>query len=117
MAEAGEKGGAGEGADVDKELSKNARKIASTFAPRSSTAKKNPAFKGSVLYTIFEVRALSTSDVIRRARPTVIHECRAAVRLHRAHEEMVSCRLRCRLRVRLAVGIHKRVPERRCKRT
>lgn len=43
--------------DVDKELSKNARKIASTFAPRSSTAKKNPAFKGSTLYTIFEVQA------------------------------------------------------------
>ena len=43
--------------DVDKEISKNARKIASTFAPRSSTAKKNPAFKGSTLYTIFEVQA------------------------------------------------------------
>ena len=45
------------GVDVDKELSKNARKIAGTFAPRSSTAKKNPAFKGSALYTIFEVQA------------------------------------------------------------
>ena len=43
--------------NVDKEISKNARKIASTFAPRSSTAKKNPAFKGSTLYTIFEVQA------------------------------------------------------------
>ena len=44
--------------DVDKELKKNAAKIAGTFAPRSSTAKgKNPAFKGSALYTIFEVQA------------------------------------------------------------
>lgn len=80
MAGAAEKGGAGEGAaDVDKELSKNARKIASTFAPRSSTAKKNPAFKGSALYTIFEVRAFSTKDVMQKARPTVIHKFRAAV--------------------------------------
>lgn len=70
MAGASEKGGAGEGAaDVDKELSKNARKIASTFAPRSSTAKKNPAFKGSALYTIFEVRASSTNGVMQKARP------------------------------------------------
>ena len=44
--------------DVDKELKKNAAKIAGTFAPHSSTAKgKNPAFKGSALYTIFEVQA------------------------------------------------------------
>ena len=43
-------------ADMDKELSKSARKIAGTFAPRSSTAKKNPAYKGSALYTVFEVR-------------------------------------------------------------
>ena len=45
--------------DVDKELAKSARKIAGTFAPRSSTpaGKKNPAFKGSTLYTIFEVQA------------------------------------------------------------
>jgi len=42
---------------MDKELSKSARKIASTFAPRASTASKNPAFKGSALYTIFEVQA------------------------------------------------------------
>ena len=46
-------------ADLDKEVSKRAKKIASTFAPRSSTpaGKKNPAFKGSTLYTIFEVQA------------------------------------------------------------
>ena len=46
--------------ELDKELSKSVRKIASTFAPRGSgdaAGKKNPAFKGSTLYTIFEVQA------------------------------------------------------------
>ena len=48
--------------DVDKELAKSARKIAGTFAPRASTpaGKKNPAFKGSTLYTIFEVQAYAS---------------------------------------------------------
>jgi len=44
-------------ADLEKNLSKFAKKTATTFAPRSSTAKKNPAYKGSVLYTVFEVQA------------------------------------------------------------
>lgn len=51
------------GADMDKELSKSARKIASTFAPRASTASKNPAFKGSALYTIFEARRAEKSSL------------------------------------------------------
>lgn len=42
--------------DIDKEVSKFARNAATTFAPRASGATgKNPAYKGSVLYTIFEV--------------------------------------------------------------
>ena len=47
------------GPDVSKELAMSTRKIASTFAPRGSgdaVGKKNPAYKGSVLYTVFEVR-------------------------------------------------------------
>ncbi|KAK9805652.1 hypothetical protein WJX72_010235 [[Myrmecia] bisecta] len=40
-----------------KEVNKFARDAASTFAPRPSGAVKNPAFKGSLLYTIFEVQA------------------------------------------------------------
>ncbi|EFJ17355.1 hypothetical protein SELMODRAFT_178970 [Selaginella moellendorffii] len=42
--------------NVEKELSKAVKKTAATFAPRSSTAKKNPAVPGSVLYTVFEVQ-------------------------------------------------------------
>lgn len=43
--------------NVDKEVTKFARSAATTFAPRASGAVKNPAFKGSVLYTVFEVQA------------------------------------------------------------
>jgi|TARA_B110000977_G_scaffold42786_1_gene57927 hypothetical protein len=49
--------------DVDKEIAKSAKKIAETFAPRGSGdaaalgGKKNPAFKGSALYTIFGAQA------------------------------------------------------------
>jgi hypothetical protein len=32
------------------------QKTAGTFAPRASTARKNPAVPGSTLYTIFEVQ-------------------------------------------------------------
>ena len=45
------------GADIDKDLKRFANQTAATFAPRSSTASKNPAVKGSVLYNIFEVQA------------------------------------------------------------
>mmetsp|Transcript_3739 Transcript_3739/g.9430 ORF Transcript_3739/g.9430 Transcript_3739/m.9430 type:complete len:251 (-) Transcript_3739:90-842(-) len=44
--------------DVNKDMESMARKIAGTYAPRSSTAKKNPAVKGSLLYTIFEAQAV-----------------------------------------------------------
>lgn len=33
-----------------------ALKTAATFAPRASTASKNPAVPGTVLYTVFEVQ-------------------------------------------------------------
>ncbi|KAL4447992.1 hypothetical protein ABPG75_005211 [Micractinium tetrahymenae] len=44
--------------DLDKQVSKLARSAATTFAPRASGATgKNPAYRGSLLYTIFEVQA------------------------------------------------------------
>ncbi|PRQ26200.1 hypothetical protein RchiOBHm_Chr6g0291981 [Rosa chinensis] len=44
-------------APLDKDLKKVVQKTAATFAPRASTASKNPAVPGSVLYTVFEVQA------------------------------------------------------------
>lgn len=42
---------------IPRQVSKFARSAATTFAPRASGATgKNPAYKGSVLYTIFEVQ-------------------------------------------------------------
>ncbi|PON65739.1 hypothetical protein PanWU01x14_114820 [Parasponia andersonii] len=41
---------------VDKDLKKVVQKTAATFAPRASTATKNPAVPGTVLYTVFEVQ-------------------------------------------------------------
>jgi len=41
---------------VEKQLSKAIRSTAATFAPRSSTARKNPAVPGSTLFKIFEVQ-------------------------------------------------------------
>jgi len=52
-----EAGGSAKAKPADAELSKMARQAATTFAPRSSTAKKNPATKGTVLYQVFEVQA------------------------------------------------------------
>uniref|UniRef100_A0A7S0WWS8 Protein RESISTANCE TO PHYTOPHTHORA 1, chloroplastic n=1 Tax=Chlamydomonas leiostraca TaxID=1034604 RepID=A0A7S0WWS8_9CHLO len=46
--------------DITKDLAKFTRQTAGTFAPRSSTASKNPAVKGSLLYNIFEVQAWVT---------------------------------------------------------
>jgi hypothetical protein len=43
--------------DIDKEVTRFARNAATTFAPRASSATKNPAYKGSTLYTVFEVQA------------------------------------------------------------
>ncbi|KAJ8540261.1 hypothetical protein K7X08_030180 [Anisodus acutangulus] len=44
----------------NKELKKAVLKTASTFAPRASTATKNPAKPGTVLYTVFEVQAYAS---------------------------------------------------------
>ena len=47
-------------AELERNLSKFVKKTATTFAPSSSgeaKKKKNPAYKGSVLYTVFEVQA------------------------------------------------------------
>ena len=48
------------------QIAKFARSTASTFAPRgsgSAARSKNPAFKGSTLYTIFEVQAWASAVV------------------------------------------------------
>lgn len=42
---------------IDKDLKKAVQKTAATFAPRASTASKNPAVPGSTLYNVFEVQA------------------------------------------------------------
>ncbi|XP_065861206.1 protein RESISTANCE TO PHYTOPHTHORA 1, chloroplastic isoform X2 [Euphorbia lathyris] len=42
---------------LDKNLKKAVQKTAATFAPRASTASKNPAVPGSALYSVFEVQA------------------------------------------------------------
>ncbi|XP_059317496.1 protein RESISTANCE TO PHYTOPHTHORA 1, chloroplastic [Lycium ferocissimum] len=44
----------------NKDLKKAVLKTASTFAPRASTATKNPAKPGTVLYTVFEVQAYAS---------------------------------------------------------
>eukprot|EP00959_Pyramimonas_sp_CCMP1952_P112838 2358808-Pyramimonas_sp.AAC.2 len=41
-------------ANSSKQINKAVNQAAATFAPRSSTAKKNPATKGTVLYSVFE---------------------------------------------------------------
>ncbi|KAJ1433027.1 hypothetical protein SESBI_06243 [Sesbania bispinosa] len=47
-------------APIDKELKKVAQKTAATFAPRASTASKNPAVPGTALYTVFEVQGYAS---------------------------------------------------------
>ncbi|XP_071738278.1 protein RESISTANCE TO PHYTOPHTHORA 1, chloroplastic [Rutidosis leptorrhynchoides] len=47
-------------ADIEKDLKKVVQKTAATFAPRASTASKNPAVPGSTLYTVFEVQAYAS---------------------------------------------------------
>ncbi|XAR61247.1 hypothetical protein NMG60_11034893 [Bertholletia excelsa] len=47
---------ASKGPIVDKDLKKVVQKTAATFAPRASTATKNPAVPGTALYTVFEVQ-------------------------------------------------------------
>ncbi|KAF0926404.1 hypothetical protein E2562_024126 [Oryza meyeriana var. granulata] len=45
---------------IEKELKKAVQKTAATFAPRASTATKNPAVPGTTLYTIFEVQGYAS---------------------------------------------------------
>ncbi|KAJ7977461.1 resistance to phytophthora 1 [Quillaja saponaria] len=47
-------------AAVDKDLKKVVQKTAATFAPRASTATKNPAVPGTALYTVFEVQGYAS---------------------------------------------------------
>ncbi|KAK7336711.1 hypothetical protein VNO77_17257 [Canavalia gladiata] len=47
-------------APIDKELKKVAQKTAATFAPRASTATKNPAVPGTALYSVFEVQGYAS---------------------------------------------------------
>ncbi|KAG9457482.1 hypothetical protein H6P81_001990 [Aristolochia fimbriata] len=42
--------------EIDKGIKKVVQKTAATFAPRASTATKNPAVPGTALYTVFEVQ-------------------------------------------------------------
>ncbi|KAI3819302.1 hypothetical protein L1987_13129 [Smallanthus sonchifolius] len=48
------------GAAIEKDLKKVVQKTAATFAPRASTASKNPAVPGTTLYTVFEVQAYAS---------------------------------------------------------
>ncbi|XP_022150167.1 uncharacterized protein LOC111018412 isoform X2 [Momordica charantia] len=45
---------------LDKDLKKVVQKTAATFAPRASTASKNPAVPGTTLYTVFEVQGYAS---------------------------------------------------------
>lgn len=48
------------GPELDKDLKRVVQKTAATFAPRASTATKNPAVPGSVLFTVFEVQGYAS---------------------------------------------------------
>lgn len=48
------------GPKIDQDLKKVAQKTASTFAPRASTATKNPAVPGSTLYSVFEIQGYAS---------------------------------------------------------
>jgi len=48
---------AGAGFNAEKQVSSFVRNTATTFAPRASTATRNPAYKGSTLYSIFGAQA------------------------------------------------------------
>lgn len=45
---------------VDRDLKRVVQKTAATFAPRASTATKNPAVPGTALYTVFEVQGYAS---------------------------------------------------------
>lgn len=44
----------------EKDIKKVVQKTAATFAPRASTASKNPAVPGTTLYTVFEVQGYAS---------------------------------------------------------
>jgi hypothetical protein len=48
------------GSKIDQDLKKVVQKTASTFAPRASTATKNPAVPGSTLYSVFEIQGYAS---------------------------------------------------------
>ncbi|XP_059660537.1 protein RESISTANCE TO PHYTOPHTHORA 1, chloroplastic [Cornus florida] len=48
------------GPAIDKDLKKVVQKTAATFAPRASTATKNPAVPGTALYSVFEVQGYAS---------------------------------------------------------
>jgi len=48
------------GPKIDQDLKKVVQKTASTFAPRASTATKNPAVPGSTLYSVFEIQGYAS---------------------------------------------------------
>ncbi|KAA8550912.1 hypothetical protein F0562_002596 [Nyssa sinensis] len=48
------------GPAIDKDIKKVVQKTAATFAPRASTATKNPAIPGTALYTVFEVQGYAS---------------------------------------------------------
>ncbi|XP_021731225.1 uncharacterized protein LOC110698122 [Chenopodium quinoa] len=45
---------------IEKDLKKVVNKAAATFAPRASTASKNPAVPGSTLYSVFEIQGYAS---------------------------------------------------------
>ncbi|XP_010242542.1 PREDICTED: uncharacterized protein LOC104586868 [Nelumbo nucifera] len=45
---------------IDKDIKKVVQKTAATFAPRASTATKNPAVPGTTLYTVFELQGYAS---------------------------------------------------------
>ncbi|XP_058082812.1 protein RESISTANCE TO PHYTOPHTHORA 1, chloroplastic [Magnolia sinica] len=45
---------------IEKDIKKVVQKTAATFAPRASTATKNPAVPGTTLYTVFEVQGYAS---------------------------------------------------------
>lgn len=45
---------------IEKDLKKVVNKAAATFAPRASTARKNPAVPGTALYSIFEIQGYAS---------------------------------------------------------
>ncbi|XP_043693200.1 protein RESISTANCE TO PHYTOPHTHORA 1, chloroplastic-like [Telopea speciosissima] len=45
---------------IDKDIKNVVQKTAATFAPRASTASKNPTVLGTALYTVFEIQGYAS---------------------------------------------------------